>query len=166
MGFPSNGLHTNGYSLARKIVFDVAALKVDSYQDELQKSWGEALLEPHLNYTRPVGALLSSGIDIKGMAHITGGGLLENLPRVLPETCAAEIRRGSWPELPLFKLLTQWADLPEKEAFKTFNMGIGLVMVLDSSEIQSVRQVLCDFPDFPVYEIGHIIEGRQDVRFY
>jgi len=87
-GIHASGLHTNGYSLARKLFFDVAGLEVDSYHEELQQTIGEALLEPHLNYSNPILHCLSEGVDIKGMAHITGGGFIDNIPRVLPSDCA------------------------------------------------------------------------------
>ncbi|NOZ02995.1 MAG: phosphoribosylformylglycinamidine cyclo-ligase, partial [FCB group bacterium] len=107
LGLPSSGLHTNGYSLARKLFFEVGGYTVDSIPPELGKSVGETLLEPHINYTRHISSLLEKDIEIKGMAHITGGGLLENIPRILPEGCAVELQKGSWPIPPVFTLMQQ-----------------------------------------------------------
>ena len=102
LALPSVGLHTNGYSLARKLFFEVAGYEVDTRLDELGTTAGEALLQPHLSYLQPLDGLLDSGL-IKGLAHITGGGLTDNLPRILPEGCAVEIDKGSWPVLPYFR---------------------------------------------------------------
>lgn len=162
--FPSSGLHTNGYSLARKLCFEIGGYQVDSYIDELGKTLGESLLAPHVNYTRPVQHALSSGVMIKGMAHITGGGLLENIPRILPGNCSAEIVKARCPQLPLFDFLTHLAELDEQEKYRTFNMGIGLVMVLAPEHVTDLQSALSQFVDFPLYEIGQIVEGKPSVR--
>lgn len=164
VAFPSNGLHTNGYSLARKLLFDVAGYDVQTQLPELGKSVGEALLEPHINYTRPVLHALANHIPIKGMAHITGGGVLENIPRVLPEGCAVEIEKNVCPVLPIFNVLHQIGNLPDAEMYRTFNMGIGLVMILPSHAVPALRAALVDFPNYPVYEIGRVVSGDKSVR--
>lgn len=164
MAFPSSGLHTNGYSLARKLLFDTAQLQIDSQLPELKQSIGETLLTPHLNYTKPVLHLLAKKIPIKGMAHITGGGLLENLPRILPKQCSVEIYKKTWPALPIFDVLSNVAKLPDSEMYRTFNMGIGLVMIVARDSINSMRKELASFPSFPLYEIGQVINGASDVR--
>jgi phosphoribosylformylglycinamidine cyclo-ligase len=161
--FTSSGLHTNGYSLARKLLFETGKLSVESYLPELQRTVGEALLEPHINYTRPVLHLLQQDIAIKGMAHITGGGLLENIPRILPEGCSVEIKKNTWPAQPLFNILTQLGHLDETESYRTFNMGIGLVLIGDSSLIEHAHAALHDFPAFKLYEIGHVVKGNRKV---
>ena len=107
VAFPSSGLHTNGYSLARKLFFDVGGYDVHSKLPELTASVGETLLATHINYTRPVLKMLADNIPIKGMAHITGGGVLENIPRVLPEGCSVEIQKNACPVLPVFNILGQ-----------------------------------------------------------
>src|SRR3990167_454 len=114
LGFASSGLHTNGYSLARKLCFEVGQLALSEV--------GQALLRPHLNYTLPVLALTQQ-FSIKGMAHITGGGLLENIPRILPAFCSIELHLESWPTLPIFDLLVRLGALSQREAYRTFNMG-------------------------------------------
>ncbi len=164
LAFPSSGLHTNGYSLARKIVFDIAGFDIHHYIDELGQTIGEALLVPHINYTRPVHKLLDSGIVIKGMAHISGGGLLENIPRILPDNCAAELSKTNCPFLPLFDVLGRIGELEEQEKYRTFNMGVGLIMIVSADQVDSIRQALQDHPDYPVYDIGRIIEGPRSVR--
>src|SRR5918999_3995478 len=124
LALPSAGLHTNGYSLARKLFFERAGLGPDSRVERLGATVGEALLAPHLSYLRPLEGLLDSGA-LKGLAHITGGGLLENIPRILPEGTAVEIRRGSWPVLPIFTLMQEIGNITESEMYRTFNMGVG-----------------------------------------
>ena len=164
LAFASSGLHTNGYSLARRLCFDVGQYDVDSALPELDRLLGEVLLEPHRNYIQPVQALLEAGVPIKGMAHITGGGLLENLPRILPVGCEAEIRRHSWPAQPVFDLLRHLGKLDDREMFRTFNMGVGWVIVLPPDAIPQAQTVLAACPDFPLYPIGHIVPGNRQVR--
>ena len=164
VAFPSSGLHTNGYSLARKLMFEVGRFDVDSTHPEFSTTVGETLLTPHINYTRPVLHLLSDGIRIKGMAHITGGGLLENIPRVLPKNVDVEIRKSAWPALPVFNVLCDLGKLPDDEAYRAFNMGVGLVMIVSSTEVGLMREALKAFPDFPLFEIGQVVTGHQTVR--
>lgn len=164
VAFPSSGLHTNGYSLARKLFFEVGRYKVDARLPELSSPIGETLLVPHLNYTRPVMHLLSQNIPIKGMAHITGGGLLENIPRILPPHCAVEINKNACPHLPIFEVLQKLGDLEEQEMYRTFNMGVGLVMMISADFILAMQKALEPFPEFPLYQIGRVISGKQEVR--
>ena len=163
MAFPSSGLHTNGYSLARKLFFEVGGYNVHSRIPELTDTVGEALLAPHLNYTKPVLHLLAKKIHIKGMAHITGGGLLENVPRVLPANCSVEINKDACPVLPVFKALHRLGNLPDEEMYRTFNMGIGLVMIVPADAVNAMRAELKAFPEFPLYEIGRVTSGKQEV---
>ncbi|MEE9167115.1 MAG: phosphoribosylformylglycinamidine cyclo-ligase [Candidatus Neomarinimicrobiota bacterium] len=165
LGLGSSGLHTNGYSLARKLFFDAGKFKVNSSHSALEKSVGETLLEPHLNYTQPILTLLEQGVPIRGMAHITGGGLVDNIPRILPQGCSVEISRGAWPEQPVFTLLTKLGQLHEKEAFRTFNMGIGMVVIVSPELTDRVRRFLLQFRHVPVYEIGKVVKGDREVRF-
>lgn len=157
MAFPSSGLHTNGYSLARKLMFEVGGYKVDTYLEQLGTTVGEALLTPHINYTRPILQMLEQNIAIKGMAHITGGGVLENIPRVLPKNCAVEIKRNACPVLPVFEVLRALGHFDDHEAYRTFNMGIGMVMVVAEDQIDAMRA-------YHPLEIGRVIEGNQTVR--
>jgi phosphoribosylformylglycinamidine cyclo-ligase len=164
LAFTSSGLHTNGYSLARKLMFDIAQYRVDSLLPEFQRTVGEVLLEPHINYTRPVLHLLKNNIAIKGMAHITGGGLLENIPRVLPQNCDVEIHKNAWPQQALFGILTRLGNLKDEEAYRTFNMGVGLVMILSAGEAEKAKNNLRDFSEFKLYEIGKVVAGGNEVR--
>lgn len=164
VAFASSGLHTNGYSLARKLLFDVGGYTVHTRLPELTLPIGETLLVPHINYTRPVLGMLAKHIPIKGMAHITGGGVLENIPRILPAHCGVEIRKHACPSLPIFAVLRQLGKLEDAEMYRTFNMGIGLVMMVPSEAVIKMREVLKQFPDFPLYEIGQVVNGKQEVR--
>src|SRR5205807_1149914 len=141
LGLPSVGLHTNGYSLARKLFFEGSRNTPDSFVDELGEPVSDALLKPHLSYLRELEPLLDSQI-IKGLAHITGGGLLENIPRILPEGTAVEIKRGTWPVLAIFQLMQRLGKIEEAEMFRTFNMGIGMVIVCDADHVAQIKNVV------------------------
>jgi phosphoribosylformylglycinamidine cyclo-ligase len=156
-GLPSTGLHTNGYSLARRVFFDLLHLIPEDYVEELQCTVGEELLKVHRSYLREMTALMDI-VDIKGMAHITGGGLLDNLPRILPETCAAAIKRGSWPIQPVFNLLGERGEVDKLEMFRTFNMGLGMVFVCP---VADGKKVLETQPG--AYQIGEIVAGSNQV---
>jgi phosphoribosylformylglycinamidine cyclo-ligase len=161
LALPSVGLHTNGYSLARKLLFEVAGYEVDTGVAELGMTVGEALLQPHASYLKPLDGLLNSGV-IKGLAHITGGGLTDNIPRILPEGSAVEIDKGSWPVLPIFKLMQQIGNVSEAEMYRTFNMGVGMVVVTSARDIQTVESHL-QRQGAAVYQIGRVIHGRREV---
>jgi phosphoribosylformylglycinamidine cyclo-ligase len=161
LGLPSNGLHTNGYSFARKLFFEIGEYDVNDTTPELEKSVGLTLLEPHINYTNHVFATLDAGIDVKGIAHITGGGLVENIPRILPDDCSVEIQKGSWPILPVFDVMQSLGDVDEDEMFRAFNMGIGMVFIVDDAKVSSVKDVLKDLID--VCEIGSVFRGNKNV---
>lgn len=158
--FPSSGLHTNGYSLARKLFFEIGGHTVHSKLPELEHSVGESLLEPHVNYTKPVLHLLEKNVPIKGMAHITGGGVLENIPRILPQGCAVEIDKSACPVLPIFEVLRKLGQLKDDEMYRTFNMGIGLVMFIAPEAADELRKNA----NVPLYQIGRVIEGDNTVR--
>jgi phosphoribosylformylglycinamidine cyclo-ligase len=155
LGLPSVGLHTNGYSLARKLFFDDAGYEPNTCLDELGETIGEALLKSHASYLRDLDGLLDTG-KIKGLAHITGGGLLENIPRILPEGTSVEIRKGSWPVLPIFSLMQQIGNIEEPEMFRTFNMGIGMVVVCAPADASQIEAALNSS-----YEIGRVVEGNR-----
>jgi len=161
LALPSVGLHTNGYSLARKLFFEVAGYKADTQLDELGMTVGAALLQPHLSYLKPLEGLLDSGM-IKGLAHITGGGLTDNVPRILPEGCAVEIDKGSWPVLPIFKLMQEIGNVSEAEMYRTFNMGVGMVIVTSAQDFQKVESDLQQ-QGAVVYQIGRVINGQREV---
>ena len=158
LGIPSTGLQTNGYSLARKLFFEIGGYKVDSYIDELGTTVGEALLATHASFLPQLSPLLDTGL-IKGLAHITGGGFLENIPRILPDGVSVEINRGTWPEPPIFRLMQKLGNVSDKEMFRTFNMGIGMVLICsDETERRKKGQFnRC-------YEIGRVNIGNRDVK--
>ncbi|MBL7478912.1 phosphoribosylformylglycinamidine cyclo-ligase [Legionella bononiensis] len=164
MAFSSSGLHTNGYSLARKLFFDLGGYTVDSKIPELAQTVGEALLAPHINYTKPVLHMLNQKINIKGMAHISGGGVLENIPRILPAHCAVEIQKNKCPVLPVFNVLKSLGHLDDHELYRTFNMGVGLVMIVAPDVVDEMRAVLKTYADFPLFEIGKVVSGTSAVR--
>lgn len=166
VAFPSSGLHTNGYSLARKLFFEIGGYTVDSRIPELDQSIGEILLAPHINYTKPVLHMLEHNIPIKGMAHISGGGVLENIPRVLPAECSVEIYKKNCPVLPVFNVLSILGQLEDQESYRTFNMGIGLIMIVAPEIVTEMRQALKNYPAFPLYEIGKVVSGNSEVRLF
>jgi phosphoribosylformylglycinamidine cyclo-ligase len=155
------GLHTNGYSLARKLMFDVAGFAPDARIDELGCTAAEELLKPHPSYLGALDGLLGTGA-IKGLAHITGGGLLENIPRILPADTAVEIQAGSWPVLPVFELLARIGNVPEREMYRTFNMGIGMVVVAGPDDVERINAHL-DARGAAHYQIGRVVAGAQGV---
>ncbi|MGB7069261.1 MAG: phosphoribosylformylglycinamidine cyclo-ligase [Pyrinomonadaceae bacterium] len=168
LGVPSNGLQTNGYSLARKLFFEVGGYKVDDFVEELGSTVGEALLATHQSFLPQLGPLLDKDTNadegvrvplIKGLAHITGGGFLENIPRILPEGVSVEINRGSWPELPIFGMMQKLGNVSDHEMFRTFNMGIGMVVICSSDQVGELRDQLTD-----VFEIGNIVNVTGEVK--
>ena len=157
LGLPSSGLHTNGFSLARKVFFDIANHSVDTYLENIGTTVGETLLEPHINYTNHVLSVLGTGEPIKGIAHITGGGLTENVPRILPKGCAVKIKRDSWPSLPVFDTIKELGNIDTEEMYRAFNMGIGMVFIVDQKSSDTVSRALGKMTT--VYEIGEVAEG-------
>jgi len=143
IALPSSGLHTNGYSLARRIVFDVLGLRADSHVPELGETVAEALMRPHRSYLPDIAPLLDRG-SIKGMAHITGGGITENLPRILPEGRHFSLDRKSWTVPPLFTWLQRAGGIDDEEMFRALNMGVGLLIVASPSDASSLLSALPD----------------------
>lgn len=163
LALPSVGLHTNGYSLARNLFFEVARYNVDTPVRELGMTVGEALLKPHPSYLRVLDGLLDKNV-IKGLAHITGGGLTDNIPRILPKNVAAAIAKGAWPVLPIFKVLQQIGDVAESEMYRTFNMGVGMVIICAQSDAAAIKAHMKSLNQ-QCYEIGHVMAGEQEVIF-
>jgi phosphoribosylformylglycinamidine cyclo-ligase len=162
LGLASSGLHTNGFSLARKVLFEKAGFTVETKLPELSASVGETLLAVHRNYVPQVFSLFDSGIEIKGIAHITGGGFVDNIPRVLPDTLDAVIKKGTWPVLPIFEVIQREGAVDEMEMYKVFNMGIGLVLVVSQDSIAKIKEILTGREE--VYEIGNIEKGSGITR--
>jgi phosphoribosylformylglycinamidine cyclo-ligase len=164
IGLPSNGLHTNGYSLARKIAFEELKLSIDSHLPELGETVGEAFLRTHRSYLPVIKPLLGRGL-IKGMAHITGGGITDNLPRVLPAGIGARVNRAAWRVPPLFRWLGESGRVPEYDLRRSFNMGIGMILVVAAKDVDATRQVLLDAGEANSVVIGDTVKGEPAVEY-
>ena len=158
LGLQSSGLHTNGYSLARKLFFEIGGYDVNDTIPELEKSIGLTLLEPHINYTNNIFSLLDKDIEVKGLAHITGGGLIENIPRILPDGCCVEIHKGAWPTVPIFNVMQSIGNVDENEMYHAFNMGIGMIIIAAPDQVNSIKKIV------DVHEIGFVVAGENQVN--
>jgi phosphoribosylformylglycinamidine cyclo-ligase len=163
LGFPSTGLHTNGYSLARRLFFEIAKYKSDQYVNELRDKAGAALMKTHRSYLSLIKKLTASDYVV-GLAHITGGGITENLPRILPKSVSAHIELGSWPVLPIFEHLQQLGNVEADEMLRTFNMGIGLIAVVPADRFKRAKSML-DRAGEKSYVIGRIVKGDRKVIY-
>ena len=164
LGLPSSGLHTNGYSLARKIAFEELKLDVDTHVPDLGETVGQALLRPHRSYLPVIKPLLGKGV-IKGMAHITGGGITDNLPRVLPPGTAARVNRTSWRVPALFRWLGESGRVPEYDLRRALNMGIGMILVVGKHDVDALRKDLLNAGEANSLVIGDIIPGEPGVEY-
>ncbi len=163
VGLASTGLHTNGYTLARKIVFEVLGLSVDDELPGTGRTVADALLAVHRSYLPVLEEPLRAGW-IHALAHVTGGGLPDNLPRVLPEGCAARVDLGSWPVPELFRLLQRAGEVPREDLLRTFNLGIGMVAVVPEERLADLAAHL-EARREPWWEIGRVVSGRRGVLF-
>jgi phosphoribosylformylglycinamidine cyclo-ligase len=175
IGLASSGLHTNGYSLARKIFFEQMRLKADSRLAELSNSIGDELLKVHLSYGPLMRKLLNkfNGVQrgksvnasrtIRAAAHITGGGFVDNIPRVLPKTCDVLIRKGSWEILPIFRIIQASSNVPERELFQVFNMGIGMTLLVRAERADQVLKFILAQGQ-KAWLIGEVVKGKGEVR--
>ena len=163
LGLASNGLHTNGYSLARKLLFEVAHYSAETYVNEIKNKVGNELMRTHRSYW-PVLRKLVAADCVAAMAHITGGGITENLPRVLPRGTAAVIQLGSWPVLPLFEHLQQLGNVTQEEMLRTFNMGLGMLLVIPSAKFKKAQTALERVGE-KAYTIGRIVKGERKVTY-
>jgi phosphoribosylformylglycinamidine cyclo-ligase len=161
IGLPSTGIHSNGYSLVRKIVFEKQNLNVDSYIDELGSTIGEELLKPTRIYVDPVYDLIQR-FNIKGLSHITGGGFYENIPRMLPKGLSANIDCSNIDTPKIFKLLQDWGNISIDEMYSTFNMGVGMILVIAKKELEDIEKYLVD-KDEKFYLLGEIKKGDEGV---
>lgn len=162
IGISSSGLHSNGFSLVRKVLLESNNYKISDEISSLGRSLGEELLSPTKIYLRPVLHLLGK-YNILGIAHITGGGISENIPRVLPEGVSVKIDRESWPKLPIFSLIQKEGEISDSEMFRTFNMGIGMVLIVREDKAVQIIKELGQI-DFPSYIIGKVVKGKQKVE--
>ena len=161
LGLPSSGVHSNGYSLVRKICFEHKGFRGDEYIDELGHTIGEELLTPTRLYPRVCLPLIEK-FDIHGMVHITGGGFYDNIPRALPKDMAVTIQASAWKMPVIFKLLQQWGNVDWKEMYRTFNMGIGMVLIADAAEAKKIQAHLAAAGE-ACCEIGRVSRGNHDV---
>ena len=158
LGLPSSGLHTNGYSLARKLLFEIAGHRHDTQVAELGTTVADELLKLHKSYLKPLTALHEAKL-LKGAAHITGGGITDNTPRILPKGLGAHVRLGSWPVLPVFKLLQSIGDIPADDWRRTFNLGIGMIFVVGRRDLGKVSKILKKLRE-PFHEIGAVVRVK------
>jgi phosphoribosylformylglycinamidine cyclo-ligase len=163
LGLPSLGLHTNGYSLARKVLLEQEGWKLTENVPELGRTLGEELLAPHRCYWPVVQPLLAGGL-LKGLIHVTGGGITDNTPRVLPSGTQAEIRLGSWPVLPVFQLIERYGKVPQSDMLRTFNMGLGLLLVVAGRDAGRVSALL-EKQREEFWMVGRILRGRPGVKY-
>ena len=163
IGIASNGLHSNGYSLVRKVFFDLKKMKIDAHIPDLGTTLGEELLKPTKIYVKAFMALKEK-LKIKGMAHITGGGIPKNLPRMLPKGICANIKAVAWPVHPIFRLIKEMGNVPEEDMKKTFNMGIGYVMVVSANKAKDTISIL-DKSGYNAFIIGNTEKGGRGVRY-
>jgi phosphoribosylformylglycinamidine cyclo-ligase len=164
IGLPSAGLHTNGYSLARRVLFEVARFEPDTMVPELGTTVGDALLARHRSYATEVRPLLDARV-VKGLAHVTGGGMTENLPRTLPEGCAAEINLRAWSVPPLFGLLQERGQIARDEMFRAFNMGVGLIVVCGARDAERTIDMLARAGEPNAVRLGLVVAGDRTVRY-
>jgi len=163
LGLPSLGLHTNGYSLARKVLLEQNHMSLTKPIKELGRTLGDELLTPHRCYWNVLQPLLEGDL-FKGIVHITGGGLTDNTPRILPRGCRAEIRRGSWPVPPIFELIARLGRVPQEDMLRTFNMGIGMTLIIAKRNLDRVAAALEKSKE-AFWNIGRIVRGRASVKY-
>lgn len=161
IGIASSGVHSNGFSLVRK-VFEMTKESLDAYYDELGKTLGEALIEPTRIYVKALKNVKNAGVRIKGCSHITGGGFFENVPRMLPENVRAVIKKDSYPVPALFDLIQKNGNIEEHMMYNTFNMGLGMVIAVNSKDVDATMKAIEDAGD-KCYVVGNIVEGDKGV---
>jgi phosphoribosylformylglycinamidine cyclo-ligase len=161
IALPSSGPHTNGYTLIRKVLGD---LDWSTNHAELDATIGDALLAPHRSYLADVQRLLSIGVDVRGLAHITGGGIVDNLPRILPDGVGAQIERGTWPEPPIFGLIQRMGGIADADMFHAFNMGAGMLVIVPEGDVDKVQAAVAQGAVGQGFEIGRIVSGAKRVQ--
>ncbi|MBR5348424.1 MAG: phosphoribosylformylglycinamidine cyclo-ligase [Lachnospiraceae bacterium] len=162
IGIASTGVHSNGFSLVRK-VFEMTKESLNTYYDELGATLGETLITPTRIYVKALRAVKESGVTIKGCSHITGGGFYENIPRMLPDGVCAEVKKDSYPVLPIFKLMQKKGDIEEKIMYNTFNMGLGMVLAIDPKDVDATVKAL-ESAGEKAYVVGQVIAGEKGVK--
>lgn len=160
IGMASSGLHSNGYSLARKVLFETMGLKPKDRVEGLRRTVGEEMLQPTRIYVKAILNLIRD-FHIRGIAHITGGGITDNLPRIIPQGCMTVIRKRSWPIPPIFELIQEGGRVPEKEMFRTFNNGLGMILAVSPKEANEILKRLKDLNE-KAYLIGEIVPAKEE----
>ena len=163
LGLPSNGLHTNGYTLARKIIFNQCKLQLDKKYKEIGGKTGDVLLRPHTLYS-PILLEMMRYVRVHGLCHITGGGFQGNIPRILPKGCGVIIQRDSWPVLPIFRFIQEQGRVDDAEMYRTFNMGIGMIVVVSQKSIKKAQEVFLR-RGLKTWRIGRVIKSDIPVQF-
>jgi phosphoribosylformylglycinamidine cyclo-ligase len=158
IGIPSSGIHSNGYSLVRKLFFETLNMKVSDKVEQLGMTLGEALIAPTKIYAKVCKSVLGK-TQVKGIIHITGGGFYENIPRIIPEGLGVEIKMGSWEASPIFEYIKYAGNIETSEMFATFNMGVGMMMVVNPADVEEVKNQIMAAGE-NAYEIGKIVEGK------
>ena len=161
VGITSSGVHSNGFSLVRK-VFDMTKESLDTYYDELGKTLGEALLAPTRIYVKAMKSVKNAGVKVKGCSHITGGGFYENIPRMLPEGKHAVVEKNSYPVPPIFTLMAREGNVDEHMMYNTYNMGLGMVLAVDPADVDKTMEAIKAAGDTP-YVVGKITDGEKGV---
>ena len=162
IGIASSGVHSNGFSLVRK-VFEITKESLDTYYDELGTTLGEALIAPTKIYVKALKSIKNAGVTIKGCSHITGGGFYENIPRMLPENICAVVEKDSYEVLPIFKLLQKVGGIEETMMYNTFNMGLGMILAVAKEDVDTVMEAIKAAGETP-YVVGHCENGKKGVR--
>jgi phosphoribosylformylglycinamidine cyclo-ligase len=164
IGLPSAGLHTNGYSLARRVLFETCGFQPDTFVREVGTTIGDALLAPHRSYLKILRPLIESG-HVKGLAHITGGGITENLPRILPADCSVEIDRSAWAVPPIFLLIEERGHITRDEMLRAFNMGIGMIVACAAQEAERMVGALAAAGEPNAIRLGRVVRGERHVHY-
>jgi phosphoribosylformylglycinamidine cyclo-ligase len=159
VGLPSTGLHTNGYSLARKLLFEIAGYQLNTWRHELGTTVAEELLKIHRSYLKPIRALIAAGV-LKGAAHITGGGITDNTPRMLPENFAASIDCSAWQVPPIFRLLRDIGNMAEDDWRRTLNLGVGMILAIGAKHAAVAERLLRKMGE-PFYTLGRVVKSRR-----
>jgi len=163
VGLPSTGLHTNGYALAHKLLFEVAGYKPSQYVTAIKEKAGAALMKTHRSYLSVIQKLVTGGLTT-GMAHITGGGITEDMPRILPKNTGAQIEIGSWPVMPIFEHLRDLGQVSQEEMMRTFNMGLGLIVAIPAAKFTRAKNLL-DRAEEKFYVVGRVVKGERRVQY-
>lgn len=166
IGLSSSGLHSNGYSLVRRVLLEESKLSLDQYIDDLKTTLGEELLKPTKIYVKAIKNVLNSYKEknvIKGIAHITGGGMIDNIPRILPRDCSIDIKNGSWPVPTIFSIIRNYGNISEKEMYHVFNMGIGMVLIVEPIDVKSVISILEQSGEEAMV-IGKVVSGDRKIH--